>query len=283
VPIVFVPTPLGNLRDITLRSLDALRDCDLLVAEDTRVARKLLGALELPGKEIWSYHEHNAASATAGILERARTQLVAVTTDAGMPGISDPGAELAAAARAAGIPIDVLPGPSAALGAALLSGFDLRRFAFEGFPPRTSRARREAFSAALAVGTTSIWYESPQRTRAALSDLHEIAPQTRVFLLREYTKLHEQQILGVPADVSSALADPIRGEIVLVLAASAAQITPPDDAAVDAAIDEMLARSVPIATIAKSLAERGMGARRELYARATARRPSSGSGLRPQG
>lgn len=279
MPIVFVPTPLGNLRDITLRSLDALRDCDLLVAEDTRVARKLLGALELPSKEIWSYHEHNAASATAGILERARTQLVAVTTDAGMPGISDPGAELVVAARAERIAIDVLPGPSAALGAALLSGFDLRRFAFEGFPPRAARARREAFSAALAVGTTSIWYESPQRVRAALADLHEIAPQTRVFLLREYTKLHEQQILGVPAEISNALADPIRGEIVLVLASTdPTQVAPPDDATVDAAIDEMLARSVPIATIAKSLAERGMGARRELYARATARRPSTSLG-----
>src|SRR5579864_6638034 len=111
--LVFVPTPLGNLRDVTLRALDVLRDCSLLVAEDTRVAKKLLHALALPGKEIWSYHEHNRATAASGILERAHHEVVAVVTDAGMPGISDPGAELVAAARAAGISVEVLPGPSA--------------------------------------------------------------------------------------------------------------------------------------------------------------------------
>ncbi|HVS46153.1 MAG TPA: 16S rRNA (cytidine(1402)-2'-O)-methyltransferase [Verrucomicrobiae bacterium] len=271
--LVFVPTPLGNLRDITLRAIDALRECDLLVAEDTRVARKLLGALGLPGKEIWSYHEHNAMSSTPNILERARTQLVAVTTDAGMPGISDPGVELAAAARAQGIAVEALPGPSAALGAALLSGFDLRRFVFEGFPPRAVRARREALSAALATGMTSVWYESPQRIRATLADLDAIAPDARAFVLREYTKLHEQQILGTPHQVAAALADPVRGEIVLVLAGKApVEASPPDEAIVDAAIDALLAEGTPVATIAKSLAERGLGARRELYARATARK-----------
>src|SRR6185437_501434 len=104
--------PLGNLRDITLRALDVLRECDLIVAEDSRVARKLLNALALPGKEIWSYHEHNARAVTEGILERAQTQLVSVVTDAGTPGISDPGSDLVAAARAQRIPVEVLPGPS---------------------------------------------------------------------------------------------------------------------------------------------------------------------------
>ncbi|HEY1869052.1 MAG TPA: SAM-dependent methyltransferase, partial [Candidatus Cybelea sp.] len=90
MPLVFVPTPLGNLRDVTLRALDVLRDAQLIVAEDTRVARKLLHALDLPGREIWSYREQNAKGATTAIVERARDTLVAVTTDAGMPGISDP-------------------------------------------------------------------------------------------------------------------------------------------------------------------------------------------------
>ncbi|HLI97027.1 MAG TPA: ribosomal RNA small subunit methyltransferase I, partial [Candidatus Baltobacteraceae bacterium] len=141
MPLVFVPTPLGNLRDITLRALDVLRECDLLVAEDSRVARKLLSALALPGKELWSYHEHNARAATAGILERAQSGMVAVVTDAGTPGVSDPGSELVAAARDAGIAVEVLPGASAAIGAAVLSGFPLRRFVFEGFAPRASGAR----------------------------------------------------------------------------------------------------------------------------------------------
>src|SRR5271166_5561702 len=133
MPLVFVPTPLGNLRDVTLRAVDTLREAELIVAEDTRVARKLLRALGLPAREIWSYREANAKSVTAPILERARGSLVAVTSDAGMPGISDPGSELIAAAREAGVPVEVLPGPSAALGVALLSGFPLRRFSFEGF------------------------------------------------------------------------------------------------------------------------------------------------------
>ena len=151
MPLFVVPTPLGNLGDMTRRAIEVLRDADLIVAEDTRVARKLLNAYEIGPKELWSYREQNAGAVTAGILERAREQRVAVVTDAGMPGISDPGNDLVAAARANGIVIDVLPGPSALLGAAVLSGFDLRRLLFEGFPPRTSSARREAlyWSAAL--------------------------------------------------------------------------------------------------------------------------------------
>ncbi|MGA8099292.1 MAG: 16S rRNA (cytidine(1402)-2'-O)-methyltransferase, partial [Candidatus Cybelea sp.] len=196
MPLVFVPTPLGNLRDVTLRALDALREAELIVAEDTRVARKLLGGLGLEGREIWSYREANAERATAAILERARTALVAVTSDAGMPGVSDPGSELLAAARSAGILIEVLPGPSAAMGVALLSGFPLRRFTFEGFPPRTSTARRARFERALANDATTIWYESPRRIRATLADLAAVAPEADVFVVREYTKLHEQQLLG---------------------------------------------------------------------------------------
>jgi 16S rRNA (cytidine1402-2'-O)-methyltransferase len=283
MPLVFVPTPLGNLRDITLRALDALRDCDLLVAEDTRVARKLLSALGLPSKELWSYREHNAAGATAGILERARTQYVVVTTDAGMPGISDPGTELAAAARESGVPLEVLPGASAALGAAVLSGFPLRRFIFEGFPPRTSAARRAAFARTRSVGITSIWYESPQRIRATLADLDAIAPGARVFLLREYTKLHEQQVLGSPAQVAAALPDPVRGEVAFALdglVPPAAETACADD--VDAAIDELLALQTPVAGIAKQLVERGLGSRGDLYTRAAARKRAQRDDAQPR-
>lgn len=273
MPLVLVPTPLGNLRDITLRALDALRDCDLLVAEDSRVARKLLSALALPGKDVWTYHEHNAQGATANILDRARTQLVAVTTDAGTPGISDPGVELVAAARAAGVPVEVLPGPSAAVGAAVLSGFGLRRFTFEGFAPRAQAARRAAFERALASQCASVWYESPQRIRATLGDLAAVAADARVFLVREYTKLHEQQLSGTAAEVAAALPDPVRGEVAFVLAARAAETTPPpDDGAVDAAIDERLQRGESVAAIAKDLANGGFGERRTLYARAADRK-----------
>src|SRR6185437_8903799 len=121
------------LRDVTLRALDALRDAAVIVAEDTRVTRKLLSAHGITGKLLWTYHEHNAAATTAEILARARAGTVAVVTDAGMPGISDPGVALVAAARDAGIPVEALPGPTAFACAAVLSGFDVRRFVFEGF------------------------------------------------------------------------------------------------------------------------------------------------------
>ena len=273
MPLVFVPTPLGNLRDVTLRAIDALHDADLVVAEDTRVARRLLHALGLPGREIWSYREQNAVASTPAILERARTQLVAVTSDAGMPGISDPGSDLVAAARAAGVAVEVLPGPSAAVGLALLSGFPLQRFVFEGFPPRALGARRERFTQALRSGATTLWYESPQRIRASLSDLAEIAPDASVFVVREYTKLHEQQIQGTPSEVLAALPNPLRGEIAFAIAPyhmqSQTGTVPPEDAA--AAIDELLAQGRRVGEIAKLLADRGFGERKRLYARAVER------------
>jgi 16S rRNA (cytidine1402-2'-O)-methyltransferase len=270
MPLVFVPTPLGNLRDITLRALDVLRDATLVVAEDSRVARRLLSAYELPGREIWTYHEHNAASATDAILERARTELVAVVTDAGMPGISDPGSALVAAGRAANVTLEVLPGPTAFAAAAVLSGFALNQFGFAGFPPRSGGGRRAAFRAALRRAEPSIWYEAPHRIRAALADLAAVAPEARIFLLREYTKLHEQHIAGTPAEVAAALPEPVRGEIVFVIDALAAEPgTAPasDPANLDADIATLIGAGLSTAAIAKTLAERGMGERRELYAR----------------
>jgi 16S rRNA (cytidine1402-2'-O)-methyltransferase len=273
MPLVFVPTPLGNLRDVTLRALDALRDAELIVAEDTRVARKLLGGLGLEGREIWSYREANAERVTAAILERARTALVAVTSDAGMPGVSDPGSELIAAARSAGISVEVLPGPSAALGVALLSGFSLRRFTFEGFPPRTSTARRERFARALADDATTIWYESPQRIRGTLADLAAVAPEAQVFVVREYTKRYEQQLLGTPQSLIASLADPVRGEVAFAIAPqAAASASPPSFEDASSAIEALLADGHRVGEVAKLLAARGFGDRQQLYARAAARK-----------
>lgn len=274
MPLVFVPTPLGNLRDITVRALDTLRDCTLVVAEDSRVARKLLSALGLPGKEIWSYREQNAAGATPGILERARSELVAVVTDAGTPGISDPGADLVARAREAGVRAEALPGPSAVIGVALLSGFPLRRFVFEGFPPRGSAARQEALRRSFALAIPSIWYESPQRIRAMLADVDKVDAAASVFLLREYTKHYEEQIAGTAAEVSARLIDPVRGEIALAILSFA----PPAAAAIrdagelEGEIDALLASGLSVSAAAKVLAERGSGERRHLYARVSERK-----------
>lgn len=284
MPLVLVPTPLGNLGDITLRSIEALRSADVIVAEDTRVARRLLNALDIGPKELWSYREQNADSVTAGILDRAATQRVVVVTDAGMPGISDPGSDLVAAAHAARVPVDVLPGPSAALGAAVLSGFPLRRFLFEGFPPRASSARKTSFRQSLASGVSSVWYESPQRIIAALSDLDAIAPDATVFLVREYTKKFEQHARGTPAQVIAALEAPVRGEISFVIAPYTASFeaahsaAPQDD--INVAIDDMLAAGKSVSEIAKHLAERGAGERRDLYARVSERKRRKAGGER---
>ncbi len=280
MPLVFVPTPLGNLRDVTLRALDALRDAELIVAEDTRVARKLLNALGLPPREIWSYREQNADRATDAIVERARDALVAVTSDAGMPGISDPGSELVAAARGAGVTVEVLPGPSAAIGVALLSAFPLQRFVFEGFPPRTGSARRARFESALGSGVTTIWYESPRRIRATLADLAAVAPQARVFVVREYTKLHEQQIEGSPERVIAQLAEPVRGEIAFAVAPNAPAQRPPTGEATSAAIDELLQDGKRVGEVARLLAARGFGDRRTLYAHASARKARRKSSIK---
>jgi 16S rRNA (cytidine1402-2'-O)-methyltransferase len=280
MPLVLVPTPLGNLGDITLRALETLRSADLVVAEDTRVTRKLLSALGVGSKELWSYREQNADGATPGILERAKSQLVAVVTDAGMPGISDPGEELVAAAREAAIPVEVLPGPSAVLGAAVLSGFPLHRFAFEGFPPRSSGARKAAFINALRIGATTVWYESPQRIIDSLNDLAAVASDARVFLVREYTKKFEQQILGTPSEAIAEIEEPVRGEITFVVAPYSVETGHHDPHVADETIDAMLDQGRSVRDIAKELAAHGSGDRRELYDRVSKRKQVRGMGRR---
>lgn len=271
-----MPTPLGNLRDITLRALDVLRDCDLVVAEDTRVARKLLGALALPSKPLWSYREQNAAAATQPILERAATGRVALVADAGMPAISDPGRELLVAARAAGIAVEVLPGPSAFICAAVLSGFALERLCFRGFLPRRAGERETVLRAALGGDSTTVFYESPQRVVATLEALREVAPAAGVFVGRELTKTYEQQILGTPDDALAALERPVRGEIVLVLAAARQAVVPHSGSEIDAAIDAALGAGLATSEIAKRLAKRRLGERGELYRRTLERKRATG-------
>jgi 16S rRNA (cytidine1402-2'-O)-methyltransferase len=276
VGLIFVPTPLGNLRDITLRGIDTLQAADLIVAEDTRIARRLLSALQITGKMLWSYREQSAERATAGILERAASGLVAVVVDAGTPGISDPGRALVVAARAADIPVEVLPGPAAFVCAAVLSGFELSGFSFEGFVPRKRAERAAAFAAAAARGTTSVWYEAPTRIAATLADLEAAFPAAPVFVARELTKRHEQHILGTAAAVRAALAEPVRGELVLVLGpVERPRAGVPPEADLDAAIAEALAAGAGVADAAKMLAKRFGLERAAVYARVSKARRGS--------
>jgi 16S rRNA (cytidine1402-2'-O)-methyltransferase len=269
MPLVLVPTPLGNLRDITLRALDTLRDAELVVAEDTRVTQRLFSALDLPHKPMWSYREQNAERVTEAILARAANELVVVVSDAGLPGISDPGRGLVAAARVAGIGVEVLPGPTAFACVAVLSGFDLEGFSFEGFVPRQISKRERAFRDALARGRTSLWYEAPGRIVETLATIERIDASARVFLARELTKKFEQQVLGTAHDVALALDLPPRGEIAFALearadnAARAAILE--NDESFERALERACASDERASEIARRLAERYARERGDVY------------------
>ncbi|TAM73425.1 16S rRNA (cytidine(1402)-2'-O)-methyltransferase [bacterium] len=274
--IVLVPTPLGNLGDLTLRALETLRAADAIACEDTRVTRKLLTRFEIAGKPLYPYHEHNARTAGPKLLALAGAgKLVAMVSDAGMPGVSDPGSGLIAAAREAGIPFDVLPGPCAFVSAAVISGFPIIGLRFAGFVPRAAGERHAALQAAACTAGVSAWYESPRRIEQTLRDA-EHAKVVRCFLLREYTKFHEQRLWGSPREVLAGLTTPVRGELVLVIEGGAAAAQePPDSEAVDARIDALLAAGEGVSAIARTLAAAGLGERRTLYARAARRKEGS--------
>jgi 16S rRNA (cytidine1402-2'-O)-methyltransferase len=273
VPLIFVPTPLGNLRDITLRALDALKSADLIVAEDTRVTHRLLSAHGISGIELATFHAHSPQSKIDEILERAREQHVIFVSDAGMPGISDPGSELVRAAREAQVTIDVLPGPCAFIGAAVLSGFSIVGLAFEGFVARAAGARSTELSTALRSGRTTAWYESPHRIIATLETLEHIAPESQVFVLREYTKRFEQQIFGHPRVIIDALELPVRGEITMVLSGQTLSPQQPErsESDLDARMSALRNVGLRAAAIAKTLAKEGWGERSALYAQLTQR------------
>jgi 16S rRNA (cytidine1402-2'-O)-methyltransferase len=152
------------------------------------------------------------------------------------------------------------------------SCFPLRRFSFEGFPPRTGSARRERFTQALQSRATTIWYESPRRIRSTLADLATVAPDAALFLVREYTKLHEEQLAGTPQDVVARLREPVRGEIAFAIAPYADRANPARAEATNDEIDALLAGGRRVGEVAKVLAARGLGERHELYAQASARK-----------
>jgi 16S rRNA (cytidine1402-2'-O)-methyltransferase len=233
--LLVVGTPIGNLGDLTPRAADALRAADLVVAEDTRLAARLLAHLGVRRQAI-AFNAHTPEGRLADLLARlAAGATLALTTDAGMPGVSDPGARLVEAARTAGAAVEVLPGPSAVTAAMAASGVEALGFLFGGFlPSRPAGARGEALGrlleAAGATGLPLVLFEAPHRIAALLASLERAVPAARVALCRELTKLHEEVVVGTPAEVAAALGEP-RGELTLVisgLAPSVAEALPFD-------------------------------------------------------
>ena len=216
-----VPTPIGNRQDITLRAVDVLRAADLIAAEDTRHSGLLLQHLDIK-KPFVSLHEHNEAARSAELVEKMTGGLhVALVTDAGMPGISDPGHRLIRAAIARGIPVTVLPGPSAVLTALVGSGFPADRFYFGGFLPVKSGRRAAEIARAAERQETSIYFESPHRITRTLEALAERCPERAVCVARELTKAFEEFRRGTPADLLEHFAaHPAKGEITLLIAAA---------------------------------------------------------------
>jgi 16S rRNA (cytidine1402-2'-O)-methyltransferase len=217
--LTVVATPIGNLQDITLRALQTLRETDLIAAEDTRHSAILLLHHNIK-KPMISLHEHNEESRTADLVEEiAGGKSVALITDAGMPGISDPGFRLIRACRERGLPVNVLPGPSAVITALVGSGLPTNAFYFGGFIPVKSGRRRAELERAVSRPETSVYFESPYRLLKTLQALAEIAPRADVCVARELTKKFEEYRRGTPAELCAHYESRSpKGEITLVIA-----------------------------------------------------------------
>jgi 16S rRNA (cytidine1402-2'-O)-methyltransferase len=246
--LVVVATPLGNLGDISRRALELFASADVIYCEDTRHSRTLFSANDIPLRgRLKSLHEHNEASQCAHIVERVRNgQLVVVISDAGTPGISDPGSRVVAAVAEAGLVVTTAPGPSAVIAALSISGMATERFCMEGFVPRKHGERETLYEQWSREPRTIVFYESPQRLATTLSELAEKFPDRRVAVAREITKLHEEVIRGTLADVAlTVAARDVLGEIVVVLdgAQPAALV---DDESVRIALREQLESGVSL-------------------------------------
>jgi 16S rRNA (cytidine1402-2'-O)-methyltransferase len=249
--LVVCPTPIGNLEDVTLRVLSALRDADVVACEDTRRTRVLLERYGVQATLV-SYHEHNERERAAELVDRMLSgEVVALVSDAGMPLVSDPGYVLVQSCVAAGLEVEVLPGPSAALAALVASALPADAWRFAGFLPR----KRAALVEVLSSPETVVAFESPRRVGASLAVLAELDPERPVAVCRELTKVHEEVVRGSASGLAARYADePPRGEVVLVVGGAA----PPrglDPAAVDAVrrLVEAGARARPAASVVADL------------------------------
>jgi len=265
--LYLVSTPIGSARDITLRALDVLTSADILAAEDTRNARKLLElhGIELRGRPLWPYHDHNGAQVRPRILDALKDgRAVAYVSDAGTPLVADPGYQLGAAAAEANISVWSAPGPSAALAALVVSGMPSDRFLFAGFPPGRGEKQRVWLETQAATGATVILFESAKRVHEMLGTLGDIwGEDGPIALCRELTKRHEEIIRGTITSVAERISQrTLKGEIVLVLGPRVARAPEPKD--VEAALRQALATQKVKAASGEVAQQFGLP-RREVY------------------
>lgn len=233
-------TPIGNLGDVTLRVLNALGEVDVVLAEDTRVTSKLMRRYKI-NKPLERYDEFVAAKRTPDFVARLEAgERLALVSDAGTPGISDPGATLVDAALAAGVEVEVLPGPSAIIAALVASGLPTQAFYFGGFIPRKAGDRQRLFGSLATLDATLIFYESPRRTADALAVLAGAFPGRQGAMARELTKLHEEVVRGPIEEIAAEVAEreSLKGEVVLLIAPPTGkpEIVQPEDATIRARV-----------------------------------------------
>ena len=265
--IVLVGTPIGNLGDLSPRAVEALASADVIACEDTRRTGRLLSHLGLSSPGFVVLNEHTEGDRVDALLDRARQgAMVVVVSDAGMPGVSDPGEWLVSRAVAAGVPVDVVPGPSAVLTALVVSGLTTSRFVHEGFLPRRGSARSERIASLVAETRTTVLFEAPHRLARTLVDLAAVcAPDRRVVLARELTKMHEEVWRGTLAAAVERVAqvEP-RGEFVVVLGGA----EPPAEASDDdirAALTESLRQGMTTRDAVDAVAAGLSAPRRRVY------------------
>ncbi len=263
--LYLVATPIGNLEDITFRAVRLLKEVDLIACEDTRQTRRLLDhyGVQTP---LVSYHEHNEQQRASDLVERiCAGASVAVVSDAGMPLLADPGYRVVRAAIAAGIRVEPVPGPSAAIAALSASGLPTDAFRFGGFLPARASQRRRVLEAARSEQTTMIFYEAPHRILQTLADIAGLMPTRPVVVARELTKVHEEFLRGTAAELLRDLQErpAVKGEITLLIGKQEA--APPDETPLEQAVAEAMRQGLARMEAIKAVARRRSLSKSEVY------------------
>ena len=257
-------TPIGNLEDMTFRSIRILREVDLIAAEDTRRTRKLLTHFDIHTPLV-RFDENCKAEVSEKILQRLQAgEWFAVVSDAGLPAISDPGADLVRLAIDAGITVCPVPGANAALSALICSGLDTTKFLFAGFAPKTKKNRREFLEKLSAIDATIIFYEAPHRLKIFLTELLEVFGERRAVLARELTKIHEEFIRGRLSELIETLGEP-RGEFVIVVAGRQASEPVAPTETVSEVVEKFLAAGMDKKSAMREAAKKFNVSRRDIY------------------
>ena len=261
-------TPIGNLGDITLRALESLRGCDAVYCEDTRHTLQLLNHFAIK-KPLFSCHAHNERARAEEIAGRLRNgEHIVYVSDAGMPGISDPGAALVRMCIENGLPYTVLPGACAAVTAAVLCGLPADTFTFFGFLPRDGKGQKETLQAIAASDRLALLYESPNRVRATLEKLYAALGDCGAAVLRELTKKFEECARGTLSELIARFIEPPRGECVIAVYARRAASDAPDEKALDALLCGALERGVSVRDAVSEVADALRLPKKQVYARA---------------